>query len=113
MQIQELNIESNNIKIYAGYFQPKVVKGVLVLVHGFGEHSGRYLENVIPMLLDTGLAVVVYDNFGHGKSGGKQGHCPSYEALLKLLDKVIEKTTSLFPQVPQFFMDTAWAVIWF
>ena len=30
MQIQELNIESNNIKIYAGYIQPKEVKGVLV-----------------------------------------------------------------------------------
>jgi alpha-beta hydrolase superfamily lysophospholipase len=102
MQIQELNIASNNIKIYAGYIQPKEVKGVLVLVHGFGEHSGRYMENVIPMFLSTGLAVVVYDNFGHGKSGGKQGHCPSYEALLQLLDVVIEKAGSLFPQVPQF-----------
>ena len=102
MQIQEFNIESNNIEIYVGYIQPKEVKGVLVLVHGFGEHSGRYMENVIPMLLGTGLAVVVYDNFGHGKSGGKQGHCPSYEALLQLLDEVIEKAGSLFPQVPQF-----------
>ncbi len=72
------------------------------MVHGSGEHSGRYMENVIPMLLSTGLAVVFYDNFGHGKSGGKQGHCPSYDALLRLLEKVIEKASFLFPKAPQF-----------
>ncbi|MGB5497426.1 MAG: lysophospholipase [Maribacter sp.] len=102
MEIRELKLVANHIKIYAGYIQPKDVKGVVVLVHGFGEHSGRYIDNLIPMFLGTGLAVLVYDNFGHGKSGGKQGHCPSYEALLQLLDKLIEKATSLFPDVPQF-----------
>ena len=102
MQLQELNLESSNIKIYAGYIEPREAKGVVVLVHGLGEHTGRYMENVIPMLLSTGLAVVVYDNFGHGKSGGKKGHCPSYKALLQLLERVLNKTASIFPHLPQF-----------
>ena len=102
MQLQEFNLESNNTKIYAGYMQSEEVNGVVILAHGFGEHSGRYMENVIPMLLSIGLAVVVYDNFGHGKSGGKKGHCPSYVALLQLLDQLIEKAASLFPKAPQF-----------
>jgi len=102
MHIQEFNLESNNIKIYAGYIEPKQARGVVVLVHGFGEYSGRYMEDVIPMLLSAGFAVVFYDNFGHGKSGGKKGHCPSYKTLLQLLEKVLNKATSIFPQLPQF-----------
>lgn len=82
--------------------EPKVVQGVVVLVHGFGEHSGRYRESVIPMLTDLGLGVVTYDNIGHGKSGGKRGHCPSYEALLDVLAAVIDKTKELHYEKPIF-----------
>ena len=53
-------------------------------------------------LLTTGVAVVVYDNIGHGKSGGKRGHCPGYLALLDILGLVIEKAASLFPDMPLF-----------
>jgi len=102
MDVHYFNTESNGIPIHAGYVLPETVKGVVVLVHGFGEHSGRYLNGVIPMLEKIGLAIVFYDNFGHGKSGGKRGHCPSYEALLSLLAKMLEKTLEMFPKVPQF-----------
>ncbi len=102
MQLQEFKLSSKNINIYAGYILPKKVKGFVILVHGFGEHSGRYQENLVPMLLEVGLAVFVYDNFGHGKSSGKRGHCPSYVALLRLLDEVLEKAKSMFPQLPHF-----------
>lgn len=88
--------------IHGQCYKTEVVKAVLVLVHGFGEHSGRYHENVIPALLDCGLAVVTYDNIGHGKSGGKRGHCPSYKALLDILEDVILKAKSLFPEKPLF-----------
>lgn len=88
--------------IYGQYHEPDDVRAVVVLVHGFGEHSGRYHENVIPALLDCGLAVVTYDNIGHGKSGGKRGHCPSYAALLDILEEVILKAKSFFPGKPLF-----------
>lgn len=82
--------------------QPKNILGVMVLCHGFGEHYRRYLSDVIPVLEGSGLAVVAYDNIGHGKSGGKRGHCPNYEALLDILDIVIERAESLFPKKPLF-----------
>ena len=84
------------------YTQPEEVKGVVVLIHGFGEHSGRYKAMVIPALMNAGMAVVFYDNIGHGTSGGKRGHCPSYKALLDILEEVISKAISLFPQFPLF-----------
>lgn len=102
MEIHHFNTNSSGFSIYGGYVQPKEVIGVVVLVHGLGEHSGRYFRDVVPMFFNLGLAVLFYDNFGHGKSGGKRGHCRSYEALLGLLGEMLQKTTDLFPNVPQF-----------
>ncbi len=102
MHLEEFEFEAYGESISGRYTQPQEIKGVLVLVHGFGAHSGRYLEHVVPMLLQTGVAVVLYDNIGHGKSGGKRGHCPSYEALLSILDTVIAKAQHFFPEQPLF-----------
>ncbi|ACS89717.1 MAG: Lysophospholipase, alpha/beta hydrolase superfamily [Thermococcus sibiricus] len=43
-------------------------KGWVVLVHGLGEHSGRY-GKLIKMLNEQGFAVYTFDWPGHGKSG--------------------------------------------
>lgn len=102
MRHKEFTFEAFNTAIYGRLVEPKTTKGVVVLVHGFGEHSGRYLENVVPMFLDTELVVVMYDNIGHGKSGGKRGHCPSYEALLGVLDVTIQKAREFYPNLPLF-----------
>jgi len=102
MELKEFELEAFNVKIHGNYARPETTIGVVVLVHGFGEHAARYQNSVVPMLLSTSLAVVSYDNFGHGKSGGKRGHCPNYEALLAILEMVITKATNLFPNVPLF-----------
>ncbi|MGI9552525.1 MAG: lysophospholipase [Aurantibacter sp.] len=89
-------------RIHGCYFEPNVPKGVVILVHGLGEHSGRYFERVVPMLVDCGLAVVAYDNIGHGLSSGKRGHCPGYVALLDILGEVIHQAESFFQEQPLF-----------
>jgi len=98
----EFRFHSHGCEVVGMHYQPETSKGVVVLVHGFGEHSGRYTENVIPMLLDLDLAVITYDNVGHGKSSGKRGHCPIYDALLDILKEVIEKAETLFSNLPVF-----------
>ena len=44
-------------------------RALLVLVHGFGEHSGRY-GRMVRFLLDRGVSVVTYDLRGHGTAPG-------------------------------------------
>lgn len=102
METKEFRFHSHGCEVYGFYTKPKEVKSVAVLVHGFGEHSGRYRDTVIPVLLAAKLAVVTYDNVGHGKSSGKRGHCPSYKALLDILGAVIERAEGQFPNVPRF-----------
>lgn len=96
---REFALDSHGIAIYGASAVPREAKAVVVLVHGLGEHSGRYLQHVIPFLLSKSLAVVRYDQFGHGKSGGKRGHCPGYGALLELLGQVKAKASELFPDL--------------
>ncbi|WP_297466312.1 alpha/beta hydrolase [Thermococcus sp.] len=64
-------------------------RGWVVLVHGLGEHSGRY-GKLIGMLNEAGFAVYTFDWPGHGKSPGKRGHA-SIEETLEIIDSIIEE----------------------
>ena len=56
-------------------------RGVVLIVHGLGEHSGRY-DHVARSLRHWGFEVCAYDQRGHGESGGKPGALPSHTSLL-------------------------------
>ncbi len=47
-------------------------RGTVVIVHGYGEHIGRY-QHVAKALTQAGFAARGADLRGHGKSGGKRG----------------------------------------
>jgi acylglycerol lipase len=46
-------------------------RAVLLLAHGFGEHSGRY-QNVVNYFVPKNFAVYALDHRGHGKSDGER-----------------------------------------
>lgn len=48
-------------------------RAVLAVVHGIGEHSGRY-HNLVDYFVPKGIAVYGFDHRGHGRSPGKRGH---------------------------------------
>ena len=48
----------------------------IVILHGLGEHSGRYLH-AIRFFRELGYSVRCFDHRGHGKSGGQRGDTPS------------------------------------
>lgn len=64
----------------------KDTKDTVVIVHGLGEHIGRY-ERLINMLSEEGFCVIGFDLPGHGKSSGKRGHT-SIEEVLSVIDSV-------------------------
>ncbi|WP_340065784.1 lysophospholipase [Ascidiimonas aurantiaca] len=77
-------------------------KRVVILVHGMGEHSGRYASYVVPRLLSADTSVIAFDHFGHGKTEGKRGHCPHYDALIQSVDTVFQKARDVYPELPVF-----------
>jgi alpha-beta hydrolase superfamily lysophospholipase len=67
-------------------------RGRFVIVHGLGEHQGRYL-NVIEFLLAHGFNVTTYDVRGHGSSDGPRGGLPQDDALVQDLRAQIARVT--------------------
>lgn len=53
-------------------------RATILLVHGYGEHSGRY-EHVGERYCARGFAVVAPDHRGHGRSEGARGHVDRFE----------------------------------
>jgi acylglycerol lipase len=64
-------------------------KGILFIIHGLGEHQGRY-AHVAKFYADHGFQVYSYDQRGHGKSEGNRGHTPGLEYNLDDLERVLK-----------------------
>ncbi|WP_437202557.1 lysophospholipase [Planctomicrobium sp. SH664] len=73
--------------------------GLVLLVHGLGEHSGRY-GHLIRYFQDAGLSTVRMDLRGHGRSEGPRGHAPSYDQLLDDLSLMLAEARARFPHLP-------------
>jgi alpha-beta hydrolase superfamily lysophospholipase len=78
-----------------------VLTGVVCLIHGLGEHSGRY-EHVARFFTQHNFAVIACDLRGHGQSEGARGYVRSFDVLLDQVDKLLEESSKRFPGVPKF-----------
>ncbi len=76
-------------------------KAVVCLVHGLGEHVGRY-ERVSAAFTAAGYVLLGFDLRGHGKSGGPRGHTPSLNALFKDIEDFLREAGARYPLAPQF-----------
>ncbi|MGF1596588.1 MAG: alpha/beta hydrolase [Acidimicrobiales bacterium] len=70
---------------------PGTTRSAVLVVHGVGEHSGRY-DHVGRFLAARGHDVLSFDNRGHGQSGGKRGHVDRFVHFLDdVEDLVVER----------------------
>ena len=84
--------DGDNVMIQDWPLEPGVpLRGVVIVVHGLGEHAGRY-EHVARQLNEWGFAVRGYDQCGHGESGGPRGSLPTDTRLLDDLADIIDST---------------------
>ncbi len=66
-------------------------RGTVLLVHGLGEHAGRY-GHVAQHLNAWGFAVRAYDHYGHGRSAGPRGGLNHDNRLLEDLADLVDAT---------------------
>lgn len=90
----------NNLTLQGEIWGVEKPEYVVSLVHGMGEHIGRY-DNLVRFFNDRNIAVVAIDREGHGKSDGKRGHVTSFNALMWEVRQSLEKAAETFPGVPQ------------
>ncbi len=75
----------------------RVPRAVVLLVHGLGEHAGRY-DALARQLNGWGLVVRGYDQYGHGESGGPRGGLSSDTRLIDDLADLVESTRVRHPR---------------
>lgn len=76
-------------------------KAVVALVHGLGEHIGRY-AHVGKALTDAGYVLVGFDLRGHGKTVSARGHFPSLNVVMQDIRQFFQFISQRYPSLPQF-----------
>ncbi len=74
---------------------------VILLVHGLGEHSGRYADWAARFNA-KGVTIRAFDLPGHGHTDGRRGVIPSPGKVYDTIDTVIRGIRAEFPDVPLF-----------
>lgn len=89
--------DGDNLAVQRWPVPPGVARrGAVVLVHGLGEHAGRY-ERLAQHLVAWGFEVHGYDQCGHGESGGTRGCVPGTQRLMEDLYDVIDSVRRRLP----------------
>ena len=73
--LHEVSFDSYNKRdrVYGWVYVPAAAPvGIIQLVHGFGEHSRRYLHMIVKFM-DAGFIVAADDHVGHGKTALENG----------------------------------------
>lgn len=74
-------------------------RAVLLIVHGLGEHSGRYM-NVVNHFVPQGYAVYALDHLGHGKSDGTRMYVDRFDDYADPLTRYLDMLREWQPGKP-------------
>ncbi|PTL76074.1 hypothetical protein DAT35_51855 [Vitiosangium sp. GDMCC 1.1324] len=103
MEHAEETVESTGgLKLYAQVWRPPgEPRTVVAIVHGIGEHGGRF-KNIVHHLVARGHAVYAIDLRGHGRSPGQRGHLLSWAEYREDVKAFLEKVSAREPGRPLF-----------
>jgi alpha-beta hydrolase superfamily lysophospholipase len=97
-------VGAQGIQLYWRIWEAANPMASLLLVHGLGEHSGRY-RSFAEALAEAGTSVFAFDLRGHGKSPGPRGDVDAFPRLLEdLLGMEDEMSRQLPAKGPRFLM---------
>ncbi len=95
-------ITYDGLEMYSKAWLPDgKARGVVCLVHGVGEHIGRYQSDG-EALAGAGYILAGFDQRGFGKSGGQRGHTPGLEAYFDDIDLFLAEVDRRYPDLPRF-----------
>jgi alpha-beta hydrolase superfamily lysophospholipase len=95
---------SGGLQLYYQSWRPDgTPRGVLAIVHGIGEHSGRYV-NVVNHLVANNFAVYSFDHRGHGRSPGQRAYISQWADFREDVRAFLRLVSGREPDRPLFLM---------
>lgn len=89
----------NILLSYSVHWPDQVPAAAVVMVHGIGEHSGRYLQ-LAEFFMRRHYAVYAFDLRGHGQSEGKRGHVAHFTDYLQDLSTILNLVRQTHSRLP-------------
>lgn len=89
----------DDTELHGEFFSNPEATGNALIVHGYADHGGRYLE-VAEQLIESGLNVMHFDYRGHGKSSGARGYIAKFEQYLQDLEAALQELQTLGGDLP-------------
>lgn len=83
----------DGLRLYWMSEQPEQPRAHVAVVHGYGDHIGRY-RTTFDALTAQGFAVHGFDYRGHGRADGRRGFCNSWPDYLDDLEGFWERVRS-------------------
>ena len=97
----KINMNDDTTFYIQGWEPEGKPKAIVCLIHGLGEHTGRY-EHVGKALNEAGYALFGFDLRGHGQTPGPRGHIPSLDVALSDIHQFVGFQKGNFPETPIF-----------
>jgi acylglycerol lipase len=94
-------LEDTDHKIVGYEWNVDKPEAVVCLIHGIGEHAGRY-DRVGETFRKSNIALIGMDLRGHGLSAGKRGHTAPRAEILGDVDKLIQYAQKQHADIPLF-----------
>jgi alpha-beta hydrolase superfamily lysophospholipase len=96
--------DANGARLYWQTWRPAAIpRASVVLIHGQGDHSGRY-AHFGDALARAGFELSAIDVRGNGRSDGRRGDMPDYDALLDDVDLAVIEARRLDPERALFLL---------
>lgn len=94
----------DDLVLFCQSWQPEdAVQAVVIVVHGFGDHSSRF-DNIVQFMAPRGIAVYCFDQRGHGRSPGQRGHIDDFGQFRTDLQAFRRYVEAQQPQQPLFLL---------
>ena len=100
---EDILLTGSRNDLHGRLFHGDQSRGVILAVHGLGDHSGRF-ASIAQQLIARDWALFAFDLEGHGRSPGKRGHIRSYDGLLSDIAHARTNVGEHLPNVPQVLM---------
>ncbi len=92
---------SDGLQITARAWSAQEPMAVVLLTHGFGDHSGRF-ERTARYFSEHRFSVLIPDLRGHGRSDGQRGYIREFDQFLDDLDLGLQQLESRGERLPVF-----------
>lgn len=97
---ESIRIIESSTRVYTATYTPfEQPVGIILMVHGLGEHIRRYDEQFF-YFNQKGYAVIGADLIGHGRTEGHRGTWLSMNSNYEIIDLLFDMAKQDFPNLP-------------